>query len=292
MQSESSIALCSLCRRPVTPDEGLSLSARLCDQCKSMIDAIKPAESKATAPQPVTAIAHEPGGLLEEAKRPLTTLPTGQPQLVADGPIASGFDWADTNHVPILVAGQSSDSRWRVWFLAALLALAAGGAVVYSQIDRIQGLLAGEDRATGTGVRASAPTFNPSVAAPPPSVQVDSSAARPSSKVEPTTSPPAAQVSSSPQPGSTQSGRALFSLQAASFPNGASAQQFSERLVRAGVPAYVIAADIPRRGKWYRVRAGKFATQEEARRYAIEWQQRARAGGVGIQLVACAFEQP
>jgi cell division septation protein DedD len=84
----------------------------------------------------------------------------------------------------------------------------------------------------------------------------------------------------------------MVSLQAASFPNQAAANAFSERLARAGVPAYVVAADIPKRGRWYRVRAGKFATAEEARRYAVEWRQRARAAGIGIDLVTCNYDQP
>jgi cell division septation protein DedD len=84
-------------------------------------------------------------------------------------------------------------------------------------------------------------------------------------------------------------GQKLYALQAASFPNEGGAKAYSDKLVRAGVPAYVIAADIPRRGRWYRVRAGKFAAPDEARKYATEWQQRARAAGINIQLVTVDY---
>lgn len=287
MQSESSIALCSLCRRPVTPDEGFSLSARLCDQCKSMIDAIKPAESKTTAKETVAAVAKDHGSPLEESRPLKPAQRIHKPDLPADRPAPFAFDWADADHVPMLVASQGTNSRWRGWFLVALLILAVSGAVAYSQIDRIQRLLAGGDRPdpAPAGVKADAPIVSPNSTAASAAAPVDPNAKQQPPQNDPTTS--AAQLGSS-----TQAGRDLFSLQAASFPREAAAQQFSERLVRAGVPAYIIAADIPRRGRWYRVRAGKFATQEEAHRHSVEWQQRARAAGVAIQLVTCAFEQP
>jgi len=83
-----------------------------------------------------------------------------------------------------------------------------------------------------------------------------------------------------------------FSLQAASFPNAAAANEFSEKLFRAGLPAYVVGADIPGRGRWYRVRVGRFTTQDEAQRFIGDAKSRARTAGVTLQLVPCDYEKP
>jgi len=102
---------------------------------------------------------------------------------------------------------------------------------------------------------------------------------------------PPAQVTQTPQGAHTPqaAGAKTISLQAASFPNEASAKQVQDRLIQAGLPAYVVAADIPHRGKWYRVRAGKFATQEEARQAAESWRKRLGAAGINMQLVPCDY---
>jgi len=109
-----------------------------------------------------------------------------------------------------------------------------------------------------------------------------------------TGSPVAPVVAPSTESGKTQPAAqdvpgGKISLQAASFPSEASAKQFQDRLVQAGLPAYVVAADIPHRGKWYRVRAGKFASQEEARQAGESWRKRAAAAGINLQLVPCDY---
>jgi cell division septation protein DedD len=62
-------------------------------------------------------------------------------------------------------------------------------------------------------------------------------------------------------------------------------------LVRAGVPAYIMSIDIPRRGKWFRVRVGRFPTADEAGKYAPQARQRARAAGISLELIVCDFEK-
>ncbi|MGH9764151.1 MAG: SPOR domain-containing protein, partial [Blastocatellia bacterium] len=78
----------------------------------------------------------------------------------------------------------------------------------------------------------------------------------------------------------------------ASFPNQAGANEFLQRLVRARIPGYVVAAQIPHRGTWYRVRAGKFSNAKEQKEAGDDWRQRARAAGIDIQLVPCDYELP
>lgn len=83
-----------------------------------------------------------------------------------------------------------------------------------------------------------------------------------------------------------------YSLQAAAFPNEAGANEFCERLKRAGVPAYVVSAEIAGRGRWFRVRVGKFESAQEADRFASESRRRARAAGLNLQLIVSSYDKP
>jgi cell division protein FtsN len=88
----------------------------------------------------------------------------------------------------------------------------------------------------------------------------------------------------------TSTGR--FSLQAAAFPVQAGAEELAEKLRRAGVPAYVVSADMGKRGIWYRVRVGRFETAEEAKRYSNDAQLRGKSVGITLQLIVCQYERP
>ena len=85
---------------------------------------------------------------------------------------------------------------------------------------------------------------------------------------------------------------ARYSLQAASFSNEADAKLFSEKLMRVGVPAYIVAAVLPKRGRWFRVRVGRFSTTEEANRYIVQSKQRAKTAGMTLDLIVCDYEKP
>jgi DedD protein len=87
-------------------------------------------------------------------------------------------------------------------------------------------------------------------------------------------------------------GSGSLSFQMASFPSQAGADQFCEKLRNIGIPAYVVAADIPHRGKWFRVRAGRFASPAEAQQTSAGWQQRASKSGISLQLVPCDYQEP
>jgi cell division septation protein DedD len=87
-------------------------------------------------------------------------------------------------------------------------------------------------------------------------------------------------------------GRGRYSLQAAAFPNEPGASEFSERLKRAGVPAYVVAADIAGRGRWFRVRVGRFETAQDADRFAAEARKRATAAGLSLRLIVSSYDKP
>ena len=83
-----------------------------------------------------------------------------------------------------------------------------------------------------------------------------------------------------------------FSLQAAAFPNQAGAEEFAEKLKRAGMPSYTVSADLGRRGRWFRVRIGRFNSADDAQKFAAEAQVRAKAVGLSLQLIACQYDQP
>lgn len=105
-------------------------------------------------------------------------------------------------------------------------------------------------------------------------------------------SPPAETVSREAVASNDDSAQGRFSLQAAAFPTLGGADEFAEKLKRAGVPSYVLPADLARRGRWFRVRVGRFNSAEDAQRFAGEAQQRARAGGLTVQLIVCQYDQP
>lgn len=60
---------------------------------------------------------------------------------------------------------------------------------------------------------------------------------------------------------------ARYTLQVAAHPDMDSAKQHMERLRKMGLEPHVISASIPGKGKFYRVRVGKFHSMEEARNF-------------------------
>lgn len=106
-------------------------------------------------------------------------------------------------------------------------------------------------------------------------------------------SQPAETVAREPvTPTESSNAQGRFSLQAAAFPTQVGADEFAEKLKRTGLPSYVVPAELARRGRWFRVRVGRFNATEEAQRFAGEAQQRARAAGVAVQLIVCQYDQP
>ncbi len=61
-----------------------------------------------------------------------------------------------------------------------------------------------------------------------------------------------------------------YTLQVGSFNDLAEASERVARLGSLGVKAYVARVEIPRRGTWYRVQTGSFASREEAARYGTQ----------------------
>jgi len=68
-----------------------------------------------------------------------------------------------------------------------------------------------------------------------------------------------------------------YSLQIGSYPQMAEATRVLEKWKEKGYSAYMMIADIPERGRWYRVRIGGFGSREDATRYLKDFETREHA---------------
>ncbi|HEV2762277.1 MAG TPA: SPOR domain-containing protein [Pyrinomonadaceae bacterium] len=76
-----------------------------------------------------------------------------------------------------------------------------------------------------------------------------------------------------------------FTVQVGSFPEEALAQERVNRLKAAGFDGRVVSAQIPNRGIWYRVQAGRFGDRAEAGRYGSEIRSKGVADGAIVTEV-------
>ncbi|XXF81103.1 SPOR domain-containing protein [Myxococcaceae bacterium GXIMD 01537] len=74
------------------------------------------------------------------------------------------------------------------------------------------------------------------------------------------------------QPAETVKGGA-FTLQLSAFQNRPEADRFSARLRDRGYAPYIVAAEVPKKGTWYRVRMGSFSSKEAAARYLADFKR-------------------
>ncbi len=102
--------------------------------------------------------------------------------------------------------------------------------------------------------------------------------------VPPSTPAPAAATSGKPLPVPTgPSGPSVsrnegsLTVQVGSYKDQNEANQKAGSLKAAGVEARVVKADIPNKGTWYRVQAGRFTSREEAARYGSQLKARGSA---------------
>jgi cell division septation protein DedD len=193
---------------------------------------------------------------------------------------------------PVLV-GPTNQRAFRNlrWALATAVVLASA-ALFYFLIYRPSTPQA--RIATDTGTRAQVSAVEPRAAAigSPESVALASAAPAESDQAAAATPLPPETATREAAATNDNSGQGQFSLQAAAFATLDGADEFTEKLKRAGVPSYVVPANLARRGRWFRVRVGRFDSAENAQRFAGEAQQRARAAGIAVQLIVCQYDQP
>ncbi|HKQ07340.1 MAG TPA: SPOR domain-containing protein [Blastocatellia bacterium] len=167
------------------------------------------------------------------------------------------------------------------WPLVALLVLAVAAAAYFLFI---------KPRGNAPRAGVQEPLTVPVAPLPAPPAQT------PPAQTPPATS--SASAGAQPETSPAPAGQAIDSqlkhtLQVMASKDEGEATSMVARLKSAGLPAYVVRADLGSRGVWYRVRIGGFATQEEAQRFATEARSRAAAAGVQIKdLPVTAYDKP
>ncbi len=76
-----------------------------------------------------------------------------------------------------------------------------------------------------------------------------------------------------------------FTVQVGSYPDASQANERVSALRASGVEARAAAVEIPKRGTWYRVQAGRFQTREEATRFGAQMRAKGAADNVIIAEV-------
>ncbi len=196
------------------------------------------------------------------------------------------------NEYPILLNPSSKSKSARVWIVGAIILLLALIAVGYS-------LLSYSDSGEETTRTAVTPDDAKNALITHAEVQntpqpEDTAAAHKAMATPPegATQPENAKNPSVETDQKDISAKGNYSLQAMSSKDEKEANQLAERLKTAGVPAYVTSAEIGTRGRWYRVRVGRFVSQEEAKRFAAEYETRVKSGNVGAKFIICNYEKP
>jgi len=90
------------------------------------------------------------------------------------------------------------------------------------------------------------------------------------------TTPAAARPAGPKVPEATSAGGA-FTLQLGASPNRDDAERQASRLREKGYAPYIVAAEVPGKGTWYRVRMGSFPTKDAATRYLQDFKRETQA---------------
>lgn len=92
----------------------------------------------------------------------------------------------------------------------------------------------------------------------------------------PTRSAPAA-AHGGPKPPEMTSSSGAFTLQLGASPSRDDAERQASRLREKGYAPYIVAAEVPGKGTWYRVRMGSFPTKDAAARYLQDFKRETQA---------------
>jgi cell division septation protein DedD len=127
----------------------------------------------------------------------------------------------------------------------------------------------------------AAPADEPSAAAEadaPTPADTDSDAQpapAPAPAVAPMRPPPGAEDAAAPRPAPGE-----FTVQVGAYQERTEADGLSRKLRGAGFRPYIVEADIPQKGIWYRVRVGKFTDREAADRYRKDLERELQTAAV------------
>lgn len=225
----------------------------------------------------------------QEAMLPYTPQ-SGQPAAIS-APQDVPYVWDNSvDNYPVLMVQEEKRSLSRPLLALAAMAILALAAAGYWFIYKPMfggGAPEAQQRAGKTGDNSqppAPPVKTPEENSSAPQAPANASAATPT-PATPEEKPAVADTA----PANETGGQGKISLQAASFPSQQAANEFSEKLKRAGVPAYIASANLAGKGTWYRVRVGRFMNAGEAEKYATQAKQRAKATGLNLQLVVCDY---
>jgi len=76
-----------------------------------------------------------------------------------------------------------------------------------------------------------------------------------------------------PKPPEATTANGAFTLQLGSSPNREDAERQASRLREKGYAPYIVSAEVPGKGTWYRVRMGSFPTKDAATRYLQDFKR-------------------
>lgn len=267
--------------QPSSEKAQAELGADLSELHHSLSDSLS--DGHYSSEQPLNTSLAEQGANVSTENEPETVSadPWGEP--------LPAWDYS-RNEYPVLMAAPRTRSfaKYKIPFAVFLiLAFAAGFYyLIYPQLSR--------DPATPPVAVASQSAPDNRAATPKPEEAV-AQGQTPAAPAEVPVSPVSTEAKPTQQPvvpSETRNAQGRFALQAAAFPSQAGADEFAEKLKAAGVASYVVTADLAKKGRWFRVRVGRFNTADEAQRFAAEAQLRAKAAGMSLQLMVSQYDQP
>jgi len=88
---------------------------------------------------------------------------------------------------------------------------------------------------------------------------------------------PAAAKPSAPRPPEATASNGAFTLQLGASPSRDDAERQASRLREKGYAPYIVAAEVPGKGTWYRVRMGSFPTKDAATRFLQDFKRETQA---------------
>lgn len=105
----------------------------------------------------------------------------------------------------------------------------------------------------------------------------------------PPATPAAPSAGAAPPPGAEDAGlargRGNYTVQVGSYSNPSEANEHVSRLRAAGFEARAVAAELPKRGTWYRVQAGRFEMRDEAAKAGAQLRAKGLAAGAIVTTV-------
>jgi DedD protein len=111
----------------------------------------------------------------------------------------------------------------------------------------------------------------------PPAASVAKLASTTTAPVVPTSTTPSAAKSSAPKPPQATVPNGTWTLQLGASLNREDAERQAGRLREKGYAPYIVSADVPGKGTWYRVRMGSFPSKDAATRYLQDFKRETQA---------------